>query len=115
MSMKLEAALGFCARARKLISGDFAVTKAVNSGKAKVVILDKASSPATVKKWQNSCAYYGVELFFIDEPGIKAGKADKKVFAVTDVGFYNLIKEAYETYCAGNVYITDTDINTGGN
>ena len=115
MSVKLCAALGFCARAGKLISGDFAVTKAVHSGTAKAVIVDFCASTATLKKWKNSCEYYNIDLFITDSPGKFSGKPEKIVFAVADAGFYEMIKKAYENDMQSRSDIKDTNINTGGN
>ena len=95
MSLKLSAAMGFAAKAGKLISGDFAVSKAVKGRKAKLVILDSAASDATKKKWHNACGFHRVKLIETDSPGEKLGKDDNKVFAVIDEGFGKLICDAY--------------------
>lgn len=95
MSLKFGAAMGFAAKAGKLISGDFAVTKAVKSGRARLVIVDSAASDATKKKWHNACDFRRIRLIETDSPGEKLGKTGNKVFAVLDENFYKLICDAY--------------------
>lgn len=103
MSVKLGAAIGFAARAGKLACGDFAVTKAVKSSKAKLVVIDENASPATVSKWENSCKFYSVKLVKTASPGKFAGKDAGIVFAVLDDGFAKLICEAHNTQSDSNM------------
>lgn len=107
MSLKFCAALGFCAKAGKLQSGDFAVTRAVRDRKARAIIIDTEASEQTKKKWRNSCEFYKIPIFETVSPGKNAGKPDKIVFAVTDDSFCSMIAEAYEAEALSEFEDTD--------
>lgn len=94
--MRIDAALGFCARAGKLASGDFAVERTVKKGSARAVLLDECASCNTKDKWQGICAGRNIPLIILPGIGRVTGKQDKIVFAVTDDGFYALIKKAFD-------------------
>lgn len=109
MSLKINAAIGFCARAGKLKSGDFAVEKALKSNKARIVILDETASDNTRKTWENACSYRSVRLLLMESPGIMAGKKDNKVFAVVDDDFAKMIVNAFDSQQLGSCENKDTD------
>ena len=96
MSVKLSAALGFCAKAGKIKSGDFAAERAVKQRNAKGILLDTSASDNTRQKWGNTCSYADLPLVIITDVGKKVGKPDKIVFAVTDEGFMQLIQKALD-------------------
>lgn len=93
---KLYGAIGLCMRAGKCIAGDFAVERAVKSGKAKLVMLDNAVSDATLNKYKSICAYAGAEYLIIEALGNAIGKPGIKITAVADEGFKNMIKASIE-------------------
>ena len=55
--------LGIAMRAGALTLGTDGVLTAISSGSAKFVLLDALASDNTKKKFHDSCAYYGVELY----------------------------------------------------
>lgn len=93
---KLYGAIGLCMRAGKCITGDFAVERAVKSGKVKLVMLDYAVSNATLKKYESICSNAGIEYLIIEALGNAIGKPGIKITAVADEGFKNMIKAAME-------------------
>jgi len=109
ISMKLETALGFCAKAGKIKAGEFAVERAVAKRQARAVILDTCVSENTDKKWSGVCESKKLPLYKLADIGRLVGKRDNMVFAVTDDTFHALIKEALED--AG---CKKTDTYTGG-
>ena len=55
---KIYSLLGLCQKAGKLVSGEFAVEKAVKGGNAKIVIISADASENTAKKFRDKCVYY---------------------------------------------------------
>ena len=55
--------LGIAKRAGVLTLGTDGVLTAIASGSAKLVLLDAAASDNTKKKFHDSCAFYGVDLY----------------------------------------------------
>ena len=68
--------LGIAMRAGALTLGTDGVLTAISSGSAKFVLLDALASDNTKKKFHDSCAFYGVELFETapDRLGFAIGK-----------------------------------------
>lgn len=99
--MKINGALGFCAKAGKLKSGEFAVDQAIKAKKAKLIVLDLTASDGTKKKWQDACDFYSVRLIIMDSPGKLMGKKDNMVFAVLDDNFASMIIEAFDSPDSG--------------
>ncbi|BBH20830.1 50S ribosomal protein L7ae [Paenibacillus baekrokdamisoli] len=82
--------LGLAMRAGKLVTGDETVLKAVQQGKAKLVIAASDASDNTKKKFRDKCATYNVKLveaFDRVTIGDAIGKSERVLLAVTDLGF----------------------------
>ena len=110
MSVKMNAAIGFAAKAGKVKGGDFIAEKSIKSGLAQLIILDTSASEATKKKWQNACEYRKVPLVMLDDAGVHMGKPGNMVFAVTDEGFAKMIIQAAEEKAANDKKATREDI-----
>ncbi|GEN33633.1 YlxQ family RNA-binding protein [Aneurinibacillus danicus] len=87
---QVEQMLGLAQRARKLITGEELVIKAVRQGQVHLVILAGDASPNTRKKvidkcgsYEVSCTTYGDRLTL----GAALGKEQRVVIGVTDAGF----------------------------
>lgn len=81
--------LGLAARARKLISGEEMVVKEIRN-KAKLVIISSDASDNTMKKIQDKCKSYNVELHVFGDRtdlGHATGKEARVALAITDDGF----------------------------
>ncbi|CAI6027974.1 hypothetical protein COHCIP112018_00585 [Cohnella sp. JJ-181] len=90
--------LGLAMRAGKLVSGDETVLKSIRGGEAKLVVIARDASDNTRKKVADKCASYGVELltgYSRYDLGSAVGKPERVLFAVTDQGFANLVREGF--------------------
>lgn len=97
---RLISLLGFAQKARKLVSGEAAVDKAVKSGQAKLLIIAADASDNTRKGYRDLASYYRVTYFEVlskDQIGHSIGKPSRAVLAVTDTGFGKAISEALKT------------------
>lgn len=94
MSVKLNTALGFAAKAGKIRGGDFTAEKLIKSGKTELIIIDSECSEATQSKWEQLCEHHAVKLLKLKSPGGCMGKPDNKIFAVNDSDFCNMILQA---------------------
>ena len=76
--------LGIAMRAGALTMGTDGVLTAIAAGKAALVLLDDGASENTKKKFRDSCAFYGVELFetAADRLGFAIGKPGRMCAAV---------------------------------
>ena len=73
-----------------VVSGEFAVEKAVKSKKAHVVIVANDASDNTRKKFYDMCSFYKVPVVSYavkEELGHAIGKEFRASIAVTDQGF----------------------------
>ncbi|QKS71396.1 YlxQ family RNA-binding protein [Paenalkalicoccus suaedae] len=87
---KWESLLGLMQRARKLITGEELVTKAIQSKKAHAVILAADASENTTKKIIDKCVYHGIPYVRMSDRstlGRAIGKHERVVIAITDQGF----------------------------
>ena len=91
---RLFNSLGLCRRAGKCQSGDFAASRAVESGKAKLMLLEQAAAEATKDKYAALCTRHSVPLVLVPEVGKAIGKPGHIVMAVTDAGFARMIQDA---------------------
>ena len=92
MNNKFLSMLGLSKRAGSLITGTDLVTKALPSGKVKLVIYAQNSSPNTEKKITDKCKFYGVECikasYTSDELSHAVGKLSSVcALGVTDGNF----------------------------
>lgn len=96
--VKFHGALGLSRRAGKCLTGDFAVEKALKSGKTKLVVLDREASEATRERYRSLCGRSGATL--IEAPGIGAavGKPAGKIIAITDDRFVHMILCAHAQF-----------------
>ena len=76
--------LGIAMRAGALTLGADGVLGSIAAGKARLILLDEAASENTKKKFRDSCAFYGVELFetAADRLGFAIGKPGRMCAAV---------------------------------
>ncbi|MBQ7887487.1 MAG: ribosomal L7Ae/L30e/S12e/Gadd45 family protein [Clostridia bacterium] len=76
--------LGIAMRAGVLTLGSDGVLSAIASGKARFVLLDGGASENTKKKFRDSCAFYGAELYETapDRLGYAIGKPGRMCAAV---------------------------------
>lgn len=87
---KVEQMLGLAQRARKLITGEELVIKAVRQGQVHLVILAGDASPNTRKKVMDKCGSYEVSCVPYGNRqtlGAALGKEQRVVIGVTDAGF----------------------------
>ena len=94
MEQRLFNAMGFCQKAGRCQSGDFAAEKALRGGRARVLLLEKGAAPNTVSKYTALCAGRGVPLLLVEEVGRAIGKPGRIVMAVTDEHFAKMILDA---------------------
>lgn len=91
---KVLSLAGLAARAGKVESGEFAVEKAIKTGKACLVIAAEDASLNTEKKFRNSCAWYHVEFRKYSDKetlGHAIGRQQRAVIAVNDEGLAKVI------------------------
>ena len=91
--------LGIAAKGRNLVSGEFAVEKAVKEGKAFLVIVAYEASNNTKKKFRNMCEFYEVpiaEYGTKDSLGHAIGKEERSSIGITDQGLSNGIMKLIE-------------------
>jgi ribosomal protein L7Ae-like RNA K-turn-binding protein len=82
--------IGLAVRARMLISGEELVVKDIRANRAKLVIISTDASENTMKKIQDKCNTYNVELHVFGDRsdlGHATGKEARVVLAITDDGF----------------------------
>lgn len=87
---KIKNLLGLAQRAGKLISGDFAVEKAVKRGGAPLVLLAMDCAANNTKKYTQMAETHGVPLRTLltkEELGQAIGKELRAVVLVNDSGF----------------------------
>ncbi len=87
---KLGGLMGLCARAGKMVSGEFSVEKALKEKKAKLVFIAGDASENTKKKFFNMCEFRNVPYRVLDtkeDLGHVIGREYRAVTACTDPGF----------------------------
>jgi ribosomal protein L7Ae-like RNA K-turn-binding protein len=97
---KLMSLLGLGQKAGKLVSGEFAVRKNVQSGKARLILLATDCSENTKKSYQDLANYYGAQIISVlstEQLGACIGRGKRAAVAVLDDGF----KQALETILKG--------------
>ncbi|MCD8119503.1 MAG: ribosomal L7Ae/L30e/S12e/Gadd45 family protein [Lachnospiraceae bacterium] len=89
--------LGLARKARKTVSGEFAVEKAVQSKKACIVFVAEDASENTKKLFSNKCSYYEIPCIFYgtkETLGNAVGSGARASVAVTDQGLSNALRRA---------------------
>ncbi|WCN39133.1 YlxQ family RNA-binding protein [Aneurinibacillus uraniidurans] len=87
---KINQMLGLAQRARKIITGEELVVKAVRQGGVHLVILAEDAAANTRKKLTDKCTSYGVPCETYGDRGTLGqalGKEQRVVVGVTDAGF----------------------------
>lgn len=101
MADKVLSMLGLCARARKVVSGEFSTEKAVKEGKAWLVIVAEDASDNTKKLFRNKCEFYGIPCYIYGNKETLAhsiGNEMRASLAVTDEGLASeIIKRLKES------------------
>lgn len=93
--------LGFATKAGKLKSGAFAAEKAIESGRAALVVLDTAASENTRRDWNNKCDAKKIAFLQMPDIGRAIGKPERIVAAVIDADFAAIIAKANNEYNDG--------------
>ena len=86
--------IAIAAKGRNLVSGEFAVEKAVKCGKAYLVIVAEDASDNTKKQFSNMCEFYEVPMVVYgnkDTLGHFIGTQMRANIAITDEGIANSI------------------------
>jgi len=97
MTDKFYSGLGLATRARKLVTGEETVLKAIRSGEAKLVILAEDASEGTRKKFHDKCTSYGVPILehgSRESLGASIGKEARVSIAITDEGFVQMLRKS---------------------
>ena len=90
------AMLGLAQKAGKVVSGEYAVEKAVKGGSAYLVIIAQDASDLTKKKYRDMTAFYHVPLVTYAAKqtlGASIGKELRACAALTDPGFADSIQK----------------------
>ena len=98
MTDRFYGALGLAQKAGKCVSGEFAVAKAMPSGKVRLLIVDAAASVATKDRFRIDCEHHGIAYLEAEEIGSAIGKPTRMIIGVTDEGFKNMILRAAEPH-----------------
>lgn len=88
--------LGLCAKARKIVTGEDLVLESIRNKRAKLVFLASDAGVNTKKSITDKASYYDVlvdESFTTDELNQAIGTKNRKVVAITDVGFSKILKK----------------------
>lgn len=94
MNKKIYAMFSLCQKAGKMISGEFAVEKALQNKTAKLIIIALDVSDNTREKFENKAVFYKTDFLHFgtkDELSGAIGKFNRAVFAIIDEGFANKI------------------------
>ncbi|NLB62292.1 MAG: 50S ribosomal protein L7ae [Clostridiales bacterium] len=91
MNNKIHAALGFAIKSGKMVSGEFAVNKAVTAKKVFLIVVDTQASERTKKRWKDAGAHYGIEYVEIEGATQIVGQDNKIVIAITGKEFSDMI------------------------
>lgn len=94
--------LGFAMKSGKLKSGAFAAGKAVESGTARLVVLDPEASENTRRDWKSKCEAKKIAVAELPGMGRAIGRPERIVAAITDGGFAAMIVKANNEYNDNN-------------
>ena len=87
---KLASLLGLAQKAGKIASGDFAVERAVKSGKAKLLIIATDASDATKKGYRDMASFHKIAVYETLSKaalGNALGKPQRAALVFLDDGF----------------------------
>lgn len=98
MTDRFYGALGLAQKAGKCVSGEFAVGKAMSSGKVLLLLMDEGASGATKDRFRIDCEHHGIAYLEAEEIGSAIGKPSRMIIGITDEGFKNMIIRAAEPH-----------------
>ncbi len=104
--------LGLAARARNLVSGGFETDRAIQSGKACLVILAEDTSARTEKQIRDKCNYRRVPLYRYgtkETLGHAIGQEERSALAVTDSGLAEALEKILLTNMQDGESIEEAD------
>ncbi|CAM3902123.1 ribosomal L7Ae/L30e/S12e/Gadd45 family protein [Alicyclobacillus pomorum] len=99
--------VGLAIRARKAVIGADAVMKAVQSRKARLVLVTEDAGANMAKKYRDKCAFYDIPLvvwFDRWELGIACGKPQTVAVAFMDPGFAAKMEKYYGEFSGGEAF-----------
>ena len=102
MDTRILSSLGLCSKAGKLIFGVPMIIEAMQKGKKVYLVLEAADTSAnTHKKITDKCSFYGVKKIRLEfDSGELSGSVGKSsslaAIAITDEGFYKMIKKYFD-------------------
>ena len=102
MDKRILSSLGLCSKAGRLIFGVPMIVQAMQKGKKIYLVLEAGdTSENTHKKITDKCSFYGVEKIRLEFDGnALSGSVGKSsslaAVAVTDEGFYTMIKKYFD-------------------
>lgn len=82
--------LAIAQKAGKVYSGGFMVEKAIQEGKAQLVLVADDASDNTQKKFRQKCEFYNIPCYVSVDSGLLGktiGKEARVTVAITDAGF----------------------------
>lgn len=98
MNDRLLGMLGLAVRAGKVSFGVFMTEKALDEGRAHLVIASEDIGASNRRRIESRCSEYGVQLIFYSDTASlsrAAGKKNMPVAAVCDEGFAKAIAKKY--------------------
>ena len=96
---KIYNLLSMAQRANKVVSGDFAVEKAVQGRKARLILVAGDAAEETKKKYQHLAEEATIKLYYLfdrEKLGHCIGKEYRAVAAVLDKGFADALVKLFE-------------------
>lgn len=98
---KILSMLGLAKKAGRLAGGEFAVSKTVKEGKARLVVVAADSSHNTQKMFINMCTFYQVPCYLYSSKealGHALGRDIQASVAVLDDGFADAIIKKFKDF-----------------
>lgn len=93
---KVHSTISLAMKAGSIKSGEFAVNKALESGKVCLVIVDTLASEATKKRWHDACDFRKIPFIELDSPGQAIGKDNRMLLCVVSPDFARMILDALQ-------------------
>ena len=96
---KFESYMGFCSKARKMVTGYNTVLDELGKGRIKLVILAGDLKDNSKDKLKNAANTMGVpirEALTIEELSHMTGKDEKGIYGIKDSNFANVIAKAID-------------------
>ncbi len=96
MVNKVHGMISLAAKAGKLVSGDTAVSIAVQKKEATLLLADANASANTMDKMGKLANAYALPLLLVEDVGCLIGKPGRTMVAVCDEGFAKAIRKKQE-------------------